>query len=89
MPVSKIESIKNKNIFLGYGKNHRSTVLQNGPIDMTEMLQTFNMGIGMIAVVDKIFKNDAISILSSCGENAFEIGEVVEHSGSERCKIKI
>ncbi len=42
-----------------------------------DMYNTFNMGIGMMLVVDKADADKAVEILKSHGENAFVIGETV------------
>ena len=41
-----------------------------------DMYNTFNMGIGMIAAVDKEKADEAVKCLSACGEKAFIIGEL-------------
>ena len=43
-----------------------------------DMYNTFNMGIGMMLVVDRADADKAVEILKSHGENAFVIGETVE-----------
>ncbi len=43
-----------------------------------DMYNTFNMGIGMMLVVDKADADKAVEILKSHGENAFVIGETVD-----------
>jgi phosphoribosylformylglycinamidine cyclo-ligase len=48
-----------------------------GPVETKEMRKTFNMGVGMILVVPKHQAAEAVSFLSSQGEKAFEIGEIV------------
>lgn len=47
-----------------------------GRIDDAEMLSTFNMGIGMIAVVDSGVANHALDLIRSRGHRAHEIGLV-------------
>ncbi len=42
-----------------------------------DMYNTFNMGIGMMLVVDKADADKAVEILKSHGENAFVIGETI------------
>ena len=41
-----------------------------------DMYNTFNMGIGMIAAVDKEKADEAVKCLNACGEKAFIIGEL-------------
>lgn len=47
-----------------------------GKIPHREMYNVFNMGIGMVLAVDKKDVMQTISILSSHGEKAFEIGKI-------------
>lgn len=47
-----------------------------GKIPHREMYNVFNMGIGMVLAVDKKDVMQTIGILSSHGENAFEIGKI-------------
>ena len=42
------------------------------------MFNTFNMGVGMIACVDKADADKAIASLRAAGEDAYVIGELVE-----------
>ena len=42
------------------------------------MFNTFNMGVGMIAVVAKEDAARAISTLQAAGEDAYVLGELVE-----------
>ena len=50
---------------------------QTGNISEHDMYNTFNMGIGMMLVVDKADAAKAVEILKANGENAFIIGETV------------
>ena len=53
-------------------------LLQNtGNISEHDMYNTFNMGIGMMMVVDKADAAKAVEILRANGENAFVIGETI------------
>ena len=53
-------------------------LLQNtGNISEHDMYNTFNMGIGMMLVVDKADAAKAVEILNANGEKAFVIGETV------------
>ncbi len=51
---------------------------KTGPVDEPEMLRTFNMGIGMTAVVPPADVEEAIRCLGDNGVVAFLIGEVEE-----------
>ncbi len=50
---------------------------ENGPVDPAEMLRTFNMGIGMTAVVPADQAEQALRTLNESGVSAFMIGRVV------------
>jgi len=57
-----------------------------GNVSRMSMYNTFNMGIGMVIIIDESEKEKALSILSSIGEKAYLIGEVVEsETGVEIC----
>lgn len=53
-------------------------------LDEQEALKTFNMGLGMILVVDAKAADDVLSQLSQSGEAAYVVGEVVEGTGKVR-----
>jgi len=57
---------------------------QQGNVDLSDMLLTFNCGIGMIVCVDAADETAALSVLSQQGEVAFSIGEIVAAEGTER-----
>lgn len=48
-----------------------------GRVPREEMFSTFNMGVGMIAVVEAAGANHALDVTRSLGHRAFEIGAVV------------
>ena len=51
--------------------------LQNhGNISAQEMCRTFNMGIGMVAVVDEDILEDVMQQLAALGETSYHIGEI-------------
>lgn len=64
-----------------------SYLMEHGPVSRQEMLRTFNMGIGLIMAVHEN-GDDVVAALKEQGEEAFVIGEVTEHQGGERCRIK-
>lgn len=51
---------------------------QTGDIPERDMYNTFNMGIGMIAVIDKNDAKQAIEILGTNGITAYQIGEITD-----------
>jgi len=54
-------------------------IQSEGNIDDREMFTTFNMGIGLILVIDKIALNSALEILKGLGEDVKIIGEITEY----------
>lgn len=52
-----------------------------GDVEEREMFNVFNMGIGMILIVNDSEANDVINVLESMGEKAFMIGEVTDKEG--------
>lgn len=57
-----------------------NTMQKIGHIEDYEMYRTFNMGIGFVLVVDKLYKDELLAAFS--GEvKAFEIGEIVSGQG--------
>jgi phosphoribosylformylglycinamidine cyclo-ligase len=67
-------------VFRGsYGVPEIFNVLQKeGEVDQEEMYSTFNMGIGMVFVVDPQNAAPTISILKAVRQKAFIIGEVIK-----------
>jgi phosphoribosylformylglycinamidine cyclo-ligase len=56
-----------------------------GDIETIEMFATFNMGIGMMMVVDQADAVDVIKLINASGENAYEIGRIIEGKGVTLC----
>ncbi|WP_037373334.1 phosphoribosylformylglycinamidine cyclo-ligase [Anaerovorax odorimutans] len=56
-----------------------------GNIDKEEMFSTFNMGVGMIMVVDESKAEEVMEILSEAGERASIIGKIVQGEGVSLC----
>ncbi len=54
-------------------------------IDKNEMFSTFNMGIGMMFIVEASQKDRAIELLRSSGENPQLIGEIIKGDGVSLC----
>lgn len=51
-------------------------IQQGGPVDEGEMRRTFNLGVGLVAVVAKDRVGDAIFALEAAGEKAWLLGDV-------------
>ncbi|MEE1393905.1 MAG: AIR synthase-related protein, partial [Negativibacillus sp.] len=49
---------------------------KTGNISEHDMFNTFNMGVGMIAIVSKEEADKALQVLHEAGEDAYIIGEV-------------
>ena len=54
-----------------------------GNVDPTEMLRTFNCGVGMILVVPPTGLDNALALLGSVGERPFVMGEIVAGDTAE------
>lgn len=52
-------------------------IQRSGNIDDNEMFRTFNMGVGMVLIVDKVRMNDALNLKTG----AFVLGRIVEGDG--------
>ncbi len=53
-------------------------IKRTGNIPERDMFNTFNMGVGMIACVDKNDVDDAIAAIKEAGEEAYYLGELIE-----------
>ena len=53
-------------------------IAKTGNIPERDMYNTFNMGVGMIVVVDKADADTAIETLRANGDDAYLLGEVIE-----------
>lgn len=56
----------------------------NGSISDTEMLRTFNCGIGMLLVVDKNKADSILATVREAGETAYLVGSIVE---KKACRV--
>jgi phosphoribosylformylglycinamidine cyclo-ligase len=57
-------------------------VRAKGRIDDMEMESTFNMGVGMLAVVTAEDADRTLAFLAGRGIESWQVGEVIEGSGS-------
>ncbi len=58
-----------------------SLLQSKGNIPQQDMFNTFNMGIGMVAIVSQEDVKTALSALENAGERAYIIGSVTDNSG--------
>lgn len=56
-------------------------IRKTGNIELKEMFSTYNMGIGMMMVVDAEQKDTALAALERAGETAAVIGEIIKGQG--------
>lgn len=61
-----------------------AAVQRLGEIDRREMFETFNMGVGMIAVVGAGDADEVLEKLNDAGEKAWRLGELRDGSGDVR-----
>lgn len=58
-----------------------------GPIDATEMLRTFNCGIGMVVCVKPEQCAATLALFASMGETAWQVGSIAAHTGNPEVQI--
>ncbi len=51
-------------------------IADGGPVVLSEMRRTFNLGVGMVALVGKDHVDDALGVLSQAGEEAWVLGHL-------------
>jgi len=66
-----------------------SWLKDNGRIMNSEMLSTFNCGIGLVLIVDQSDSKNISNMLTDLGEKVFEIGEIVSGSGKVKYQNSI
>ena len=54
-------------------------IAQTGSIPERDMFNTFNMGVGMSVIVPAYQADQALEILTACGEDAYVIGSIVKN----------
>ena len=60
-------------------------IQKEGNIPERDMFNTFNMGVGMIAVVPSDRADEALRVLKDAGEEAYVLGEIKAGEGVELC----
>jgi phosphoribosylformylglycinamidine cyclo-ligase len=64
-------------------------VARGGPVDEAEMRRTFNLGVGLVAVVGKPRADAAVRALSELGEKAWVMGEIVSGKPGAEAEVEI
>ncbi len=57
-------------------------VIDKAHLDKKEAFKTFNMGIGMVLVVDPLKSQDILATLKDLGQDAFVMGRIIEGAGN-------
>jgi phosphoribosylformylglycinamidine cyclo-ligase len=57
-------------------------IQEGGPVDEHEMRRTFNLGLGLVAVVERGAADQALAALRGAGEAAWLVGEIVATPGA-------
>src|SRR6478735_1788937 len=56
-------------------------IAEGGPVELAEMRRTFNLGIGLIVVVEAAAVPQALDALAAAGEDAWRLGHLAEAAG--------
>lgn len=62
-------------------------IAEGGPVELDEMRRTFNLGVGLIAVVSRERAGDAIEALSAGGEEAWRFGELTPAETGAKAEV--
>lgn len=62
-----------------------SIIQEAGNVSHDDMLRTFNLGVGLVAVCREEKSEEVLNSLSKSGEEAYMIGEIVSGSGHVTC----
>ena len=61
---------------------------RQGQVPVGDWLKTFNVGIGMVIIVNQANADSTLAELKAAGEDAIVIGSLVARSGGEGCVVK-
>ena len=62
-------------------------IAERGPVAQAEMDRTFNMGVGMIVIVDGARAAETLECLAAAGERCFELGTIAAGQGAPYVKF--
>ena len=63
-------------------------IAEEGAVPIDEMERTFNMGIGMVLIVEPAAAGNVKAVLAEQGEQVFEIGRTVAQTGSTAIRME-
>jgi phosphoribosylformylglycinamidine cyclo-ligase len=63
-----------------------SKICQEGSVDQADMLRTFNLGVGLIVVVEPKIADLVKDLFEGEGQHAYQIGEIVSGTGEVSCR---
>lgn len=63
-------------------------IADGGPVNLKEMRRTFNLGVGLLVVVDSNSADQALSSLQASGQDAYLIGRIVSAQGAPRVEYE-
>jgi phosphoribosylformylglycinamidine cyclo-ligase len=64
-------------------------IARGGPVDEDEMRRTFNLGVGLVAVVEKGAAARTIAALEAAGERAWALGTLEPTASTEPARVSI
>jgi phosphoribosylformylglycinamidine cyclo-ligase len=64
-------------------------IARGGPVEEGEMRRTFNLGIGLVAIIDKRSSAPALAALGAAGERAWVFGEVAPTEAGEPPRVDV
>jgi len=64
-------------------------IQKGGPVDEDEMRRTFNLGIGLVAIVAADAADEALSVLTAAGERAWHAGEVTAIEAGAEAYVEV
>jgi phosphoribosylformylglycinamidine cyclo-ligase len=64
-------------------------IARGGPVAEAEMRRTFNLGVGLVAVVARDERDRALAALGDAGEKAWQMGEIVPSEPGAEASVEI
>jgi len=64
-------------------------IAKGGPVEEMEMRRTFNLGIGLVAIVEKTSVDAAIAALGAASERAWVLGDIVPTEPGEEPRVDV